>query len=151
MSLLTIECVSNLPCDDCTKKIKQFLIRPFSLEYLALRVLLNQYNKNEISLDDNIFERINWPSKWENWYFRYFSVPRPNDCSKELCFNVPRIIPIISRTALDFFQQQPNQQFGLTQFCKFCHTMICDKCGWIIVKFKIGRETGHLAHCVEEY
>lgn len=139
------------PCKKCKKRdTKQF--RPFSLEYLTLKVVLEQYNKNELS--DNIFDRINWPSKWEYWYFEYNTVARHNILGYYYVggrSNVHEILSIISRTAFDSIQIRPAQERGFRKYCNFCHTTFCDECKWITMRYKDYRDSQHLTHCIEKY
>lgn len=134
-------------CDICVKKNNDKLKRPYSLEYLALQVTLNQYAKNELSV--NIFEKINCPSKWKNWYFTYHS-ELINYRSKSMLLNVHEIIQVISKTALNYAELQPDER-GLKLYCKYCYERRCLDCGVISTKRWLYHRTGHFLHCSENY
>lgn len=67
-----------------------------------------------------------------------------------MLLNVHEIIQVISKTALNYAELQPDER-GLKQYCKYCYEMRCLDCGVKNTKRWVYRRTGHFLHCSENF
>lgn len=160
-------------CDLCASKTEDNLMKPYSLEYLAMQVVMNKYVKNEmLSGKGNYFIDMNLPRKWNSWIFSFYQArkvvkkrirdhgtyffglgnPRPTLLEHHLL--VLMISKLLENPQYYIENKTIDAKRELQKFCEHCHSAKCIKCGWLkrIPKSRLNlRFSGHLSKCIEKF
>lgn len=132
-------------CDDCQKKRTNPKARPFSLEYLALKTVLQKCIEEKTIDQHPILTSELCRNKWSRWCF---FLPRNN-----LVFHVNEIISIVSEQNEDNRRQFFENEAILRTRCLFCNSVECVICRWrtTIVRYGVPSMRGHYTFCKEKY
>lgn len=152
-------------CNTCKNKYKDKLMRPYSLEYSAMQVVLNKYIKNEMLNGlNNYFKGMNLSKKWKEYMFAFHCSKREikkrnKSIPKERRSRTASIIKSDSINIIKYLLEDPmyiithaliDEKKNLSKFCSHCHTTTCSKC-YTIRKAsnwrKRLRSRGHLSQC----
>lgn len=161
-------------CEKCEIRINDKNIKPYSLEYLAMESVLTKCIKERKC--EKKFQVMNLPSKWTQFKFIFVfnktsKVMKKREKSikskanvidfAEWCFGVKESTfqPYKELSAHDIITKlvenrryftesiDINHHRNVVNFCKYCHTPRCKKCGWISTRFSKIRKMGHLSSC----
>lgn len=135
-------------CSSCVEKRKNpARLRPYSLEYLALKTVLQKcIQEKTIDKCSDFITRELCRNKWYRWCF---FLPR-----NHLTFHVNEIISITSEENEDnrrkFFENEV-----IRSYCLFCYSHECVICRWRRPPLRYGMisksSQGHHFHCEEKY
>lgn len=136
------------PCASCIeKRTTPHQLRPYTLEYLALRTVL-QKSIEEKTIDNNLdyFTSELCCTKYHKWCF---FLPNQN-----LTFHFNDIVSITSEKNEDNRRNLFEKDILRTR-CIFCHSPECMICRWRTTVVKYGMTSvnsqGHYSLCEEKY
>lgn len=172
---LSFQKIEFIRCDLCESKDKDKLMKPYTLEYLAMQVVMNKYVKNEmLSGRGNYFQDMNLQRKWNTWIFAfycskrevkkrerehdygryYFGLENVKTTSLETHMFSLMILRLLENPRYYIKNKTVDEKRELQKFCIYCHSGKCTKCGWLkkTPKWKKNlRFSGHLSKCPENY